>query len=251
MHVLDLGRVGQLLRQRFRLQGRSLWQQILIAAGLFVLGLLLSVGDDDPGDGQYYVVYYVLLTLTGGFVFTVRSLSQLATDEGRQTFLTLPASDTEKWLATYLYTGPLFFIVFSVVYWLVTVVTSLLLGAIGWAAPAPFDLFTANTLEHGAVYLATVHPTALFGAIAFNRRPQLKTIGLVVAAVFATVAVTALAVRTVFHDHFTGFFTQVDPGANLNVNVDPIEQPYWWVVLAVLALLMLAASYFRFHEKEV
>lgn len=256
MHTLNLSRVGLLLRHRLLLNGRSSF--IWLAPALLVLiatAYLSSGGDgDEVGDPPFFAIWYGFLLLLGGFFATCATLKAHATADGRQASLTLPASDTEKYVAAYLWSGPVFFVGVTLAFWIATLIANGLVGALGLPGFTAFNPFASSTWWVVSAFFLIVHPVAFLGAIAFDTKVAPKTGGVSAAVVFALALIATLAFRIVFADAFDGVFT---PGSNSvqfrgenPFAVDPIWG-FGHVAEVLFALLLLTAAYFRFHEKEV
>jgi len=252
MHSLNIQRIGLLLRRQFLLHARSAYAILLPALLIFIFAVLTTAFDEgsQAGNPPFYLIWYGIFICIIGFIGTTKAIPEFTSSDGRQSFLTLPASNTEKWVAAYLYTGPIFFLVFSLGFWLLTLLTSAVLGTAGYEPYQALQLFTEDSWALAKGYFLVIHPVALLGGIVFNRFAAAKTIGVNLVVLLLVAAVALLSVRIVFRDHFTGFFTQVN-GHGFNANFDPTNADWFPVVMLVLTGLLLVASYFRLHEKEV
>ena len=254
MHTLHLGRVGLLLRHQALLYGRKTF--IWLAPALLVLvgTAYLNAGSDAGGgnDTPFFAVWFGFLILLGGYFVTCSVLQEHRTADGRQSSLTLPASDSEKWLASYLWSGPIFFLAVTAAFYLVSVLVNALIGALGYAPFASFDLFSASAWWTVSAYFLLVHPIAFLGAITFDTAVAPKTGGVLFAALFALGLIAALTFRVVFAEFFEGFFSasKVEFAGGNPFAVDPVWG-FGHVPEPLFALLLLTAAYFRFHEKEV
>ena len=246
--TLDPRRLGLLLRHRLLLRsGRLLGTWGPVALG-FLLACALADGDEPGTDAPFFTVWYGLILLIVGSFRTARSLPWMREADGRQTYLTLPASDAEKWLTTWIATGPVLLVGLSLAYWLSTALANLLIGAVGWPTYLPFEPFSGAVGWIALTYLALVQPAFLLGAIAFNRHAHAKTIGIAFAALFGVVLVALTTVRIVFADQFDGFFS---PRGNINAGPESPPEALAWALGALTTVALLAASYFKFEEKQV
>ena len=242
-----------LLKRRFLLDSRGSLAILGPAFLVYVFAAVTTANDLEQGSGApFALIWYGIFLLGIGYFASSNVISELSTAEGRQAYLTLPASDTEKWLSAWLFSGPIFLIVFTLLYGLVTVLVNALLGI--WAAPKlAFDPFGDGALHLMQIYLLGINPVALLGGIVFNRFAFAKTAGIAAAVSVAFGLLTMLTVRIIYNDHFTGFFTPVGDGPNVHVD-NPFEASgigSAWVTIAVATTLLLAASYFKVQEKEV
>lgn len=245
---LDLQRTGLLLRHRLLLRAGGLlgtWGPVALG---FLLACLVADGDEPGTDAPFFVVWYGLILLIAGSFWTARCLPWMGDANGRQTYLTLPASDAEKWLAAWIATGPALVVGLTLAYWLLSASVNAVWGALAWPTYLPFAPFSRVVGWHVLVYLAFVQPVFLLGAIAFDRHPHAKTVGLVFAGLFALVFVAVVSVRIAFADRIEGVFS---PLGNVDADLGSLPEAAAWGLAAVTALGLLAASYFKFQEKHV
>lgn len=247
MSTININRVLKLVMRKILLHSPKLLAYFGPMLGILFLNTV-GGGGGDMEDFPVFTVWFGVFLLGGGFIFTSASIPELDTPDGRQAYLTLPASNGEKWLATWFYSGPLFVVVFSLTYCLLTLLVEGILGIFNGRDFVYFNLFTKSTWEMVKVYLLVVHPIALVGAITFNRHAFAKTAGVLMIISLGFAAVVALTIRIVYHEKFTGFFT---PTGSINANpmFDYDTAPSWMIVFSTIVIL--AVSYFRFHEKEV
>ncbi len=253
MSTLNLSRVWQVVRLQAMLHGRSLLSYFGPTLAL-LLGAALLSGNfaAEGGEPSFFIKIYNLALIVAGFIWAASSLPENKTPDGRQSFLTLPASDAEKWLGTYLYSGPAFFVVYTLGYLILTLVTGLVLAVFQLGVPPAFNPFSAEMGEGIATYFLIVQPIGMLGAIVFDKSASAKTVGAALLVQAALAFIGLLVFRIVFHEYFSGFFT-VDAdsfnfeGDGININLED----YGWWAGAALGLYLLTVAYFRFQEKEV
>jgi len=217
---------------------------------IFLFAIITSLGDEALGgadDASFFEIWYGIFLLAMGYLATSASLPDLKTAEGRQGFLTLPASNTEKWFAKWLITGPVYALVMTAGYALLTLLANAIIGLFELGGFVPFQPFTDTVGDLLLVYLLVVHPIALLGAITFNRWAFAKTAGVALALAFGFGMLALLVFRIVFYDHITGFFNVGN--ININSEIGAGFDSVW--TTAAFALTLLAASYFKFREKQV
>ena len=246
MSTINLHRLSKLLKRNILLHSPKLLAYFGPMLGILFLNTLASGGDQEGI--PVFTVWFGVFLLAGGFIFTTGSLPELSSPDGRQEYLTIPASNTEKWLSTWIYSGPMFLLVFSLTYCLLTLIVQAILGFFNLGNAVRFDLFTQSTWEIVKGYLLIVHPIAMLGAITFNRYAFAKTAGSIMVILLGFAALVTLTIRIVYHDKFRGFFTPIG-----DINANPMfnyETTPWWM-LGITLVVLLAASYFKFQEKEV
>ena len=252
--LFNFSRFGRLLRKHTT---EHLSSYLLQAAALFG-GLMLIIGGlsylmhSPPSETGQAVLYFFGL-MGGGFFFASSAFRQYGAGSQAATALTLPASQLEKYLVAWLYSLPVFLVVFTAAFfaadWLV-IQLSALSGPGGQLV---------NPLEGGAglrdmllLYLL-VHSVALWGSIYFSKLQLVKTAcaGLVALVALFVGNYAAMNVLLGTKVQFTNPF-----GAVMLPQSRPISLPdgqTWWLPLLPLALaaLLWAASYFRLTEKQL
>ena len=250
--TINLSRVWRLVRLQVLLHGKSVLPYFGIALGVLYLNASTH-GEDSYENNSFFQIWYAVFILLGGFIYAASCLPENKTAEGRQTWLTLPASDSEKWLASYVYTGPLFFLVGTIIYWLLSLILRATAG-IFHINPGTFNPFTTWVTEWEIVasYFLLVQPLGLLAAIVFNKGAWIQMPGVIIAYIAAIAGLVALTFRLVFYDMFTGFWTPID-GVNLQLREPDIldKDEHQLLLTVVFGLFLLTVSYFRFQEKEV
>jgi hypothetical protein len=229
---------------------------ILVLAGVATLGgsfvFFVVPGPPDPG---FQTACFVMLMLISGTVFTSTIFSDFGDKNKAVSAITLPASAFEKYMVGWLYSYPIFLVVYTAVFFVVLYT----LGNIGhW----PHAHFQAMTLSQPDMFMVVViysvlHSVSLFGAIFFNKLHFIKT-GF---AFFIGEALLMLS-NTLFLKIITGVdvIKLAMPFGFLNFN---IGNKFYSVTTGsetdgmILTLLLVAsamlwvAAYFRLKEKQV
>jgi hypothetical protein len=251
MHAFSLSRIGLLLQRFFLIHGRSLLGYL---GPTFILLFFVWMGTQDEADVNGTISFFnnvfSALLLLLGFYFSSTILKEHRSDDGLQASLTLPASDTEKFASAWLISGPLFLGMYTLAYYLVSLVFIGLSAAFNLASIEGFNALAPEVLNSVKFYLLFVQPVALLGAIIFNRYAGVKTIGVLIGVAFLLAGLALLTFRIVYRNYFDGLFTvsgniQFD-GPPLHLNPD---SPF--TVLIPIAVILLAATYFKFQEKSV
>ena len=251
MSSIDLTRVGRIIYLKaVQFERSALWSIPIVGTVLFV-NLYLSGGGYDSSDASTYEIWYASALVLGLYWVAAGTLNELSTPDGRQAFLTLPASDTEKWLGVYIYSGPVILTVFTLAFWFLTVVVGLLLSLAGVTPPEAFNPFGAEVGEAILGYILIVQPLGFLSAIWFNKAGGIKVLGILTGVAIALALVAVITFRVVFHEYFTGLarfadveFSGDDP---LSINL----ASYGWWLAALTGSFLLTVAYFKFHEKEV
>jgi hypothetical protein len=146
-----------------------------VLAGVLILGgfFLFIVAPDTPGV-NFQTGSYVILMFVAGGIFA----STVFTDYGEKNraipALTLPATAFEKFLVGWLYSYPIFLVVYTAVFSLGVLA---LASMRHWSAGQQFVFFSIRQQEMRIfwVLFTEIHSIALFGAIFFRKLQFIKT----------------------------------------------------------------------------
>lgn len=246
----NLTRFGRLLRKHAaeHVVTYALGTAVLLGGMLVVLGFLayLQGGLSRLQQG----LLATLFLLGAGSFFTSLVLGQFGRGSRAALALTLPASQFEKYLVAWLFSLPVFLVVFVADFY----VADWVVLSLSRSSSALVNIFQASaTLEVLAVFLV-LHGVALWGSIFFRQQQFIKTafvtlLGLVLASV---------ANFQLLKHWLTGSIVQsAYPFGAVSLRNDmpltlPENQAAWLalVPLALAALLWLAA-YARLTEKQL
>ncbi len=233
------------------LYGQKLWAYPGPLLGIMFIVWSMSDKSYTEGSASNFLnSLYIVVLIVLGFYMSAHVLSEHKTADGRQSSLTVPASDAEKFIASWFYSGPLFMLVYTVAFFFLSWVMTGILGIFGIGGFPAFNPFEEVVFKNITFFFLVIQPAGLLAAIAFDRAVIPKAFGTLLAVALSLGALGILTFRIVYRDAFEGFFTQVGKlnvdGANFSVNTD---SPF--VLLLVLGLMLLAATYFKFQEKSV
>lgn len=236
---------------------RTYLMSIAVLIGVIVLGgsFLVFVVQEMPDTG-FQTAAFTILMLIAGTLFTSTIFADFGDKNRAIPALTLPASSFEKFLVGWVYSYPIFLVVYTGVYYL---------SLIGLGATKHWDPnqhFTLFSLHQGEVLVffvlySLMHAIAIFGAILFRNIHFIKT-GF---AFFIGIG-ALMIVNTLFLKLLTGLsiLKLAVPFGFLNFNVGPkyysigTEGPgsqFVLIVLAATTILIWVAAYYRLKEKQV
>ena len=200
--------------------------------------------------------FFLLFLLAAGSIFTSTVFAQFS-DRGRApAALTLPASQLEKYLVAWLYSLPIFLLVFVSVFYLVD--AAVLYGS-DWQGRPPrlLNVFAAHGETYGAFWFYLVlNAAGLWGAIFFEKMHFVKTAFTIFLVIAAVLVVNGRVLKALLsHSLRAGL-----PFAGVTLEEEnehyrlvlPDAQMGWLLVLAlVLAALLWRAAYVRLMEKQL
>lgn len=242
-------RFGRLLRKHTieQLPTYALGAAVLTGGILVVLGFLAYI-QGGLSHGQQGVLFTLMLLAAGGF-FTSLVLAQFGVGSRAALALTLPASHFEKYLVAWLFSLPVFLVVFTAAFYLADgVVVSL-----SESTDSVLNIFTAKETPGLLAFFLVVHGVALWGSIFYARQQFLKTAFGVAVLSIAVMVVNFQAVKALIGPAVQA----VLPFGSIKLQNDapltlPASQEQWLSLLPLaLAALLWLAAYARLTEKQL
>jgi len=252
----NLTRFGRLLRKHTaeHLPAYLMSTAVLAGGVLVVLGALAYL-THRPLERELQIVLFLFGLLAAGALFTSSVFAALGTPRGAAPALLLPASHFEKYLVVWLWSLPVFLVVYTTVFMLVN---ALLLELSSQGRPYEVYDFSRGAREWLTPLLsyALLHGVALCGAIYFRRLHVIKTAFLV----FGLLLCLLLANRQLLKVLLPGSapiapFGDVWVGDGHQRALLALPEGPWHLALLVLPLalagLLWLAAYNRLTEKQV
>ena len=140
-----------------------------VLAGVLILsGFFLFIVAPDASDVGFQTGSYAILMFIAGGIFASTVFTDYGEKDKAIPALTLPATTFEKFLVGWLYSYPIFLVVYTAVFYLAV------LGLVSmrhWAAGQQFSFFSVGQVELRIfwVLFTEIHSIALFGAIFFRK----------------------------------------------------------------------------------
>ena len=249
---------GSRFLQLFKVEFTSGYRNFLIAtlAVFAFLMMIIMIMAEDHDFEDFHGIWYPIVLLGGGYLFTSGSLSELNTSNSRMGYLSLPASTFEKFLSKFLITNFGYIIYVTLIYGLFAWLSNTLSKSFFDFTFQSFNPFREHYPLILIIYVTT-HSIFLLGAIAFNRYAIFKTFLSLVVTYFILAAIIYLGVRTIFYDVFDGMFSVrndvlYQPTDQLKdfiqYSLPKISQ---YISYFILTPAILVAGYFKLKEREV
>jgi hypothetical protein len=237
---------------------RTYLMAIAVLIGVIVLGgsFLFFVIQEVPDPGFQTAVFTILM-LIAGTLFTSTVFADFGDKNRSIPALTLPASSFEKFLVGWLYSYPIFLVVYTVVFYL---------ALIGLGTTKHWDEanrhFTLFSLHQGEmlvffVLYSVLHAIALFGAILFRNIHFVKTgflffIGIGVLIIVNTLFLKLLTGLSIVKLAIPFGFLNFNIGQkNYSIGTQGPGSQFVLIVLIAVATLIWVAAYYRLKEKQV
>ncbi|MFD3002255.1 hypothetical protein ACFS7Z_17925 [Pontibacter toksunensis] len=241
---LNLKRLGFFLKRQLYLNISTMWIAIGAILGLLlILSALFAVFSDDAEVVFGLRNLYLVVFMVGGYIFTSKIFDEMHAPQKSYMFLTLPVSATEKLLAAWLITSPVYVVVAGLIMLLLTSFSALLAGNTD-AFPYLIDDVFFNCL---GVYMVT-QAVFFLGATTFRSNNFLKTLLVLIVVVLLIAAYTGGLGYLLFGQAHN----RLEPDSGLKDTAEfiftrIIPMLFWWL----LAPFLLVVSYFKLKERQV
>ena len=255
--TFSLARFGRLFGRHTAEHLRSYLMTAAVGAGgmMLVMGFLTYLQKSAPSQSVQNVLFTLFL-LSGGSIFASTVFSQFGDKRQATVALLLPASHLEKYLVAWLYSLPLFLLVFVPLFYLADAAV-VYAGAAPGQTPELLNLFADSGAASNIFWsLTMLHAVALWGAIYFEKAHFIKTAFVVFGLLAVLSVLNHQALKVLVSPGvrpmpvFTKvMFTEADKFYSLDL---PAAQTAWLALVPVgLAALLWAAAYFRVTEKQL
>ncbi|MDJ0367854.1 hypothetical protein QMK33_22135 [Hymenobacter sp. H14-R3] len=250
-------RFGRLMRK----QTTEYWRTYLLSAAVLLGGVVAVVGGltylmRRPLDNETQTLLFMAGLLTTGLAFTATVFAEMSNGRRAAAALLLPASHLEKYLVAWLYSLPVFLVIYIAVF---LAVDALMLQWAGHSYPQfprqILDLTSSwRPLLTGVASYSLVHALALYGAIYFQSLHIIKTSFAVLGGVVMLLMMNFWMWKLLTSE----LHTAVPFGNGFAGGKDHpflVELPQQLSLLALLplalAVLLWAAAYARLTEKQL
>ncbi|AMR26446.1 hypothetical protein A0257_04555 [Hymenobacter psoromatis] len=246
---INLARFGRLLRKHTA----EHWKTYLMSAAVLLGGMVLVLGfitylNSGRLNQQMQGVFFTMFVLAAGSFFTSTVLGQYGAGRQAALALTLPASQLEKFGVAWLFSLPVFLVVFTIAFYLAD---WLVVNAMGVKDKTLVPLFSEPIYRVVRLYLV-LHGLALWGSIFFQRLQPVRVaflgFGLALLAGVLNYQVVARMLGGKLHQAFPFGAAVLDAGV---VSVPDHQLQWLALVPLVLAALLWAAAYARLTEKQL
>ena len=224
---------------------------VILLGGSFLFFIVL-----EPPDPGFQTACFIMLMLIAGTIFTSTVFDDFGEKNKAIPALTLPATAFEKFLVGWIYSYPIFLVVYTAIFYMA-------LGGLGitkhWDANHHFVLFSLQQGEMPVllVLYSILHAISLFGAILFRNLHFIKT-----GFTFFISYGVLLICNTVFLKVITGLgiiklampfgFLNFDVGPKYySISADGPDSLVVLITVMLVTLLIWTAAYFRLKEKQV
>jgi hypothetical protein len=236
---------------------RAYLMSVGVLAGVLILsGVFLFIVVPDAPDRGFQSGSYVIVMFIAGGIFASTVFSDYGEKNKAIPALTLPATTLEKFLVGWLYSYPIFLIIYTAVFYLALLA---LFYMRHWSAGQQFGFFSIGQEELRVfwVLFTEVHSIALFGAIFFRKLQFIKT-----GFSFFVSLMIVLLCNSLFLKIITGAKVEklAIPFGNFNfykgagyysIGIGHESSVFILLLMLAVAVLGWVAAYYRLKEKQV
>jgi len=251
-NILDIKRLGFLLRRQIFSNGKSMMIALVGVSGI-MLFITLLVGFFNPTALNSLHHLYFTAMFIGGYIFTSNIYAELYPVHRSYHYLTLPVSVTERLLSGWIISGILYSLIALLIIGIIVLLSNLILSIALVNAPVQ-TLLLKGALKTTSIYLIT-QTIFLLGAAYFKKNNFLKTI---LALFLFTLALQIFV--TVFGYLLFGSFSATDgqfTGVNFsdyqleNLFLTHIPKASRFIYYWLLGPFLLVTTWFCLKEREV
>jgi hypothetical protein len=254
-NTFSLYRFGSLFKKHTKEHYRIYLMSIAVLFGVMILGgsFLVYMADVQLDKNMQTFLFFTILILAGT-IFTSSIFADLGEKKKAVAWLTLPASQIEKYMVAWIYSFLFFILVYTLTFY-VALFFALNLQHVHSHHQFILYVFDKQTLLFYLVY-AFLHSIAFFGAVYFEKLHFIKTAFsfFIMMGILILVNKTLLSVlvgRTVEASPPFGNMRFADDNQIVDIKIESQNSPFMLYLMIILALIFWVAAYYRLKEKQV
>ncbi len=243
-------RILLLMQKTLYENAKSVLTGLITVFGLFSFILFMSALKDGAAWDKLQTFYFIGLFIAGFFI-SGSAFSNFRNKEKTMSYLTLPASSSEKFISEWLLTSIIYIIIYSVIFFVFNLLV-FLIGDVFNFKVSFINLFTEETLRMFLHYII-IQSVLLAGAATFKKIPLFFTISSIfIFGLIITVYITLLTLSIKGQFEVFRFSGNGIQGNNFNYDLKDhwlLHVPgimYYYVTAPVFWIY----TYFKLKEKE-
>jgi hypothetical protein len=253
--TFSINRFGRLFKKHTKEHYRNYLMSIAVLLGVMILGgsFLVYMAEVRLDKNIQTFLFFTILMLAGT-IFTSSIFADLGEKKKAVAWLTLPASQVEKYMVAWIYSFLIFIIVYTLTFY-VAILFAVNLQHAHNHHVVILNIFEKQILQMYLVF-AFLHSIAFFGAVYFEKLHFIKTafgffIILAVLIVINQALLNGLLGRTIDSSLPFGYMRFGDTGQAVDIKISGQDSPYLLYLIIILTFIFWAATYFRLKEKQV
>jgi hypothetical protein len=272
--IFSLSRLGLLFKKFTR---EHLFTYLLYVAGMFgillvVYGFVVLVSLEDTWPDEPGPVFYAGGLLFGGSIFAGSFYSFFNNKAKGIQFLNLPSSTGEKLSISFLYTQIIFFVTFTVVFFLVDRIMCSFYTAFHTLPPdvrpeqmarftaVPMD-FTNNLSRASLITAITISSVAHFGSLCFEKNSFIKTAMIVIAVCTGILYLNNGFIQSIIPEDSNSYgefyvdMIRIEGDNPTSMRIVKLPEAWdkfiYWFLPGFIYVSFWTASFFKLKEKQV
>lgn len=237
----DINRLVNFIKRQLILNISSFWIALGAIVGILLI-ISLLVAYFEPMNIYNLPALYMVVFFISGYIFTSVIFSEMNTPQKSFSFLTIPVSNLEKIIGSWIITSPLFIITYIILMYIIFAISATMAGM----PHAVANLLTHDIFVSLGIFMV-VQTVFFLGACTFKGNNFLKTLFSLFILANVLGIYTGILGWTVigFNNSFEPSYEFQDWATSFAETVFPIL--FWYV----LGPFMVVVSYFKLKERQV
>jgi hypothetical protein len=258
-NTFDLQRFGLLLSKHTKENARTYLLSLAVLAAILCSFLTFVTYANDGYLGPHLqATFYLVFKILSGAMFTSVVFSEYGSKKKAIPLLTLPVSNLERYLVSWIYSYVIFQVLYTFCFYLVdfTVLSIADLTAVQKNEVVNIITIEDSKFFPGLMIFTFVHSVFFLGAIFFQKLHFIKTGFVFFAGVLGLILFNGPLLLIIFGGkaEFSPPFDSIRilEGKN-GIALHPAPETVFipWILIVVMALILWVGAYFKLKEKEV
>ncbi len=258
-NTFNLQRFGYLLTKHTKENARTyLLSLAVLAAILFSFMSFITYTNERYLGPHLQATFYLVFKVLSGAMFTSIIFSDYGSKRKSIPLLTLPVSNLERYLVSWIYSYVVFQIIYTICFYLVdfSVLSIANLSSVQKNEVVNIVTVEDSKFYPGLVIFTFIHSVFFVGAIFFQNLHFIKTGFVFFGSILGIILLNAPLLKLTFGSsaQFSPPFNEVGvlEGTHTTwLQPAPSTELIPWVLIIVMAVILWTAAYFKLKEKEV
>lgn len=258
-NTFDLQRFGLLLAKHTKENARTYLLSVAVLAAILCSFLTFVTYASDGYLGPHLqATFYLIFKILSGAMFTSVVFSDYGSKKKSIPLLTLPVSNLERYLVSWIYSYLIFQVLYTMCFYLVDFSVLSIANLTSVEKNVVVNIITIEDSKFypGLMIFTFVHSVFFLGAIFFRNLHFIKTGFVFFGGILGIILLNAPLLRIIFGENalFSPPFNSIRiMEGNNGVSLDPAQgtELIPWVLIMVMSLILWTAAYFKLKEKEV
>ena len=258
-NTFNLQRFGLLLSKQTKENARTyLLSLAVLAAILFSFMSFVTYTNAQYLGPHLQATFYLVFKILSGAMFTSIIFNEYGNKRKSIPLLTLPVSNLERYLVSWVYSYIFFQIIYTICFYVVDFSVLSIANLTAAEKNAVVNIITIEDSKFypGLMIFTFIHSVFFLGAIFFQNLHFIKTGFVFFGSVLGIILLNAPLLKLTFGDaaQFSPPFNEVgilEGDQTMWLQPAPSTELIPWVLIIVMAVILWTAAYFKLKEKEV